>query len=204
MCSRMLCVLLATALFSTSQASIAAIQVTFTRLYDTNTTIPGRTDKFAALSEPAFDNDGSVVFMGRGPATTGDWGLYTDIGGVLRLVAGPNTPIPGGSGTFNDRLFRYWLDMGEIAFTNGTSSHGIYRYKDERIEVVADKNTIAPGTSLYFTNLLDDGFWPSISNGQIAFQGGTGINQRGIYLDNGKRQTNPVLACCRKIIDRVG
>jgi len=42
------------ALLAAAQTAFGEIQITFTKLYGTNTTIPGRTETFAAVSAPAW------------------------------------------------------------------------------------------------------------------------------------------------------
>lgn len=66
-----------------------------TRLYDTNTPIPGTSGTFTFLSQSAL-SAGRVAFSGQGPVD----GVYSDVGGNLDVIADQNTPVPGLSGTF--------------------------------------------------------------------------------------------------------
>lgn len=61
-----------------------------TRLYDTNTPIPGASGSFSFLSLTAF-SAGRVAFYGQGAMA----GVYSDISGQLDVIADLNTPAPG-------------------------------------------------------------------------------------------------------------
>jgi hypothetical protein len=101
---------------------------------DTNTPVPGEpvpgaTGKFIDFGVPSLDG-GNVAFIGfdfkDNGSGVGQEGIYTNIGGSLKVVADTNTPIPRGTGKF-----RYFsqplLDSGNVAFLGGSQgASGLY------------------------------------------------------------------------------
>ena len=67
---------------------------------DSNMVMPGTTNNFEWLTEPIIDGN-NVAFAG-GNRDTNENGIYTDLGGSVRVVADPNTQVPDGTGTFTD------------------------------------------------------------------------------------------------------
>jgi hypothetical protein len=89
---------LALALASFAAVPVPAQPITFMRIADTSTPVPGGSGNFQQLW-PASVQDGNILFQGAGSA--GQQGIYRyDAGGITRLVD-TSTPIPNGSGTFN-------------------------------------------------------------------------------------------------------
>ena len=74
-------------------ASGQAQDISFRKIVDTNTPIPGGTGNFPSLGVVPFLDAGTVVFSG--PFSLG---IYSDIGGTLNVVVDTNTPAPGGTG----------------------------------------------------------------------------------------------------------
>ncbi|MFM9994270.1 MAG: hypothetical protein ACKVU4_00555 [Phycisphaerales bacterium] len=83
-----------------------------TRLYDTNTPIPGATGSFSGLSQSAF-SDGRVVFYGQGSME----GIYSDVSGQLEVIANHNTLVPGFPGLTFSGFGNSAIDGGVVAFT---------------------------------------------------------------------------------------
>lgn len=74
------------------------VEGTLERIVDTDMTVPGSAESFGAVANPVLSG-GNLVFWGRTASTLRD-GVYTTIGGSLRVVADRNTPVPGGTGNF--------------------------------------------------------------------------------------------------------
>src|SRR5262245_42204208 len=66
----------------------------FTRVADTNTTVPGTSVRFQSFEVPSIDG-ATVGFVGSNN-TTGAAGVYTGSGGALSVVADRQTISPGG------------------------------------------------------------------------------------------------------------
>ena len=183
-----------------------ALPFTFTKIADTNTSIPGGTGNFTLFGAPSLET-GTVTFTDFGPS--GQTGFYSspiggplqatspptpggdmasfglDAGGQLaiftdeKVVANTSTPVPGELGTF----FSFFgsspsLDGGNVAFLGHSSSGnlGIYTDINGFLNVVADTGS---GNFLYFTGDL------SIDGEHVAFIGFDVFGQQGIYTNIG-------------------
>ena len=157
-----------------------AATFTFTKIADTNTSIPEGPGNFITFSPPVID-DGNVAFVGFGSSE--QQGIYTNIDSSLNVVADTNTPIPGGAGNFINFLFPS-LDNGNVAFTGEGSSRqfGIYTDIGGLLNVVADTSTPVPGGTGTF---LSFGTLPLLDNGNVAFRGSSVFEPQGIYTDTG-------------------
>lgn len=153
---------------------------------DQNTPIPGSTGNFTNFRMPSLDK-GNVVFVGDGAAGFGgaapQQGIYTNVGGSLKVVADQNIPIPGGTGNFTN-FANPLLDNGNVVFQGsdifnrslGVSQQGIYMTKvGGTLKVVADQNTAVPGGIGNFVTLGV----PSFDKGNVAFFGGFDLVQIG-------------------------
>jgi hypothetical protein len=115
-------------------------------------------------------------------------GIYlSDPDGTLRVVADSNTPVPGGTGSFNFFQFPPSLDDGSVAFFAasgpGFRLQGVYLADpDGALRVVADTNSPIPAGNGSFAFVGP----PSLDTGRVAFRGfGSGGSQVGMYLDIG-------------------
>jgi hypothetical protein len=157
-------------------AAASSLNISFQKIADTDTPIPGGGVNFTAFHAPALDGV-DVAFGGSGP---GVWGVFAHIGG-LGAVATTNTPIPGGTGNF-------WgagapsIDGGHVAFsgTGSGAQRGIYTDVGG-LHVVVNNNTLVPGTGATFQGLGA----PSLNAGNVAFIGTHLSGGYGIYVDNG-------------------
>jgi hypothetical protein len=152
--------------------AIGTPEIIFTRIADTTTPVPGGTGNFTGFLEPSLDN-GTVAFQGFGLSEAR--GIYAaDASGTLRLVADRNTPIPGGTGSF-ESFFPPSVDKnGSLAIHafGPSSQQGIYlAAPGEALRVIADRNTDIPGGTGNFTSFFGS---PSISSGKVAFTSGFG------------------------------
>ena len=156
----------------------------FTIIADPSMDAPGLDGTFENFREPAFDGN-DVVFWG---GTTGEQGVFTTRGGLLRVVADINTLEPR-EGIHNFAVFGDPdIDAGMIAFPGFASEFsGIYTDLDGQLSLVADNQTIIPGTpcpicipNTRFSSLGNRK--PSIREGRVAFAGGPHGNLTGVYL----------------------
>lgn len=179
-----------------SQGEAGAI--TFTKIADTNTPIPGGSGNFSftPVGFPASFNvfsgsvdDNTIAFQGFGPNSQS--GIYTSVGEELNVVVDTNTPIPNGSGNFGFGSFgesfgqTFSLDGDSIAFfglDSNSEQQGIYTSTGGMLNVVVDTTTPIPGSSGNF------GFFsgPSLDGDRIAFFGSdSNFEQQGIYTSVG-------------------
>ena len=99
---------------------------------------------------------------------------------IFTKIADFDTAVPNGTGNFGV-LGNPSLSHGKVTFIGASGSlSGIYMYDylTNQLEVVADKNTLAPGGTDNFTGFQGV---PSISSANIAFWGFRSGNREGIY-----------------------
>lgn len=128
------------------------------------------------------DTEG-MPFVGR--TREGKLGIYhTTPSRVERSMVKPQTPIPGGNGSFT--RFRFPSAVGEVLAFIGygvDNFKGVYRADRGSLVKVADVNTVAPGTEQRFHDFSYARVTP---NGGVAF---TGISTEGsgiYYWQNGE------------------
>jgi hypothetical protein len=162
------------------------VAITFTKIADTDTTVPGSPSNFEFFSIPSIAGE-NVVFKAA-EASSGEEGIYKSVGGALSVVADTTTPIPGGSGNFDVFYFNPAVDEeGRVAFYGWSYgivyTEGIYKSVGGSLSVVADLTTPIPGGSGNFD--IDFGR-PSIDGGNVVFPGDSGgVSTEGIYTDAG-------------------
>jgi hypothetical protein len=160
---------------------LSGFQVTFTKVADTFTPIPGASGTFAlGFFTPALDN-GRVAFYGEGEEVEG---IYTDVTGVLARVADKTTPLPG---NFGELVFELEpaIEAGNIVFlADGDEVSGVYLFHGGTLSVIADTNTAAPDTSGNFESFgfLDK---PAMHDGQVVFVGDGPDLHSGVYRYSG-------------------
>lgn len=144
---------------------------------DANTVPPGETTALSGYT--AFSFDGTRTLFGARVGFTGRYAIYLDDGGVLSVVASPQTPIPGGIGTFD--IFQ-GLSLSSVAAAfigsgpagSGGRDQGVYKSVGGVLELVADESSAVPGgmgNLNSFTHVRIDGQ-------TVAFRSRGG---RGIY-----------------------
>ncbi len=106
-------------------------------------------------------------------------GLYLADGASVSLVADTNTPIPGGVGNFggfglSNSSGRPSMSGDDIVFTgngdldaSGRLQSGIYGRIGGSLTVIADRNTLIPGTSTLFGGFEGPA---DLRDGQVAFR----------------------------------
>jgi hypothetical protein len=110
-------------------------------------------------------------------------------GATFTLVADTQTAVPGGTGTFSLFGDARAIEGGRIVFVGLDSAvaSGIYSYQAGLLNVVADTNTIVPGTSDTFSDFFDvasdrstvafTAGWPGPGGG-CSFSGSEGVFTR--------------------------
>lgn len=151
---------------------------------DTSTAIPGG-DFGAFTGFLDFDRSmpsthgGNVAFYGFRNGTPFR-GIYTEVQGVLGVVANQDTLTPNSTGTFKG-FSHPAMDGIRVAFIGKDESNlpGIYVNDEDSLRVVADLGTLPPDGSSLFTEFES----PSISpdGGAVVFHGKAGQTLRGIY-----------------------
>ena len=140
------------------------------RIADLNTAIPGGTGNFVSFigSDPCISGT-NVAFIGTGSG--GQQGVYHRLAppDPMIPIVDVNTPVPGGSGNFN-QFFNIALDGTNLAFVGGVFSQegdnsiltqqGVYVFQlSASLSRIADFNTLVPGgntTFLGFGNVAID------------------------------------------------
>jgi hypothetical protein len=184
---------LSVCLLVSSQAQ--AIDISFTKVVDTNSPVPNGTDTsrftYFFYSAPSLDN-GSIAFVANGILSTepfqvvgpqGVLGIYTNLGGTLNVLADTRTKVPGSTRNF----FSFGspsLKNGSVAFagslSQGSPTQGIYTSINGALNTVADVNTPVPGSTDNFGYLTA----PSIDNERVAFlRSGLGFPIEGVYTN---------------------
>jgi hypothetical protein len=154
---------------------------------DESTPIPGGSGNFGGFNDPSI-GDGNVAFRGSLASDGYMPGIYSQVGGVLNVVADTSTPIPGGSSNFGGFSGDPSISSGNVAFRGSLASDGdmpgIYSRVGGALNVVADTGTPIPGGSSNFGGFFGD---PSISGANVAFGGAMGGDgyMPGIYTHVG-------------------
>ncbi len=148
---------------------------------DTDTAIPGGTGNFTFFTDTSIDG-GEVAFSGAS-GDLSQQGVYTDVGGSLRVVADLNTAIPGGTGNF-DIFTNPSIDGGDVAFSGfgfGSGSDfegGLYvEVGGMLFEVIAAGDTLDGKT----VEVIGSGE-ESLSGDQVAFFAGFTDGTEGIFI----------------------
>lgn len=133
--------------------SVFADGVSLSRVLDTSAAIPLAGGSFAGFSQASMDG-GEIVFFADRSLPNGRGIYLRQADGAIVLVADLATSIPSGSGDFV-KLDRYWpvLRNGRIIFCGEGDSgqDGVYSWIDGGLAVVADTQTVIPGSSQTFT-----------------------------------------------------
>ncbi len=129
---------------------------------------------------------GSFGLKGGGPSISGEnvaflasASVYAYINGELRVIADHETPAPGTTGTFGAFPVSPVIRGENVGFGAGTNiGGGVFAYIDGVIQLIADRNTPAPGheeTTFDGFFLVDrpnfdgEGVRPAISGENVVF-----------------------------------
>lgn len=169
-----------------------AAQVTFKKIVDTATAIPGGSGTFEALPANPCISGSDLAFAGTG--MSGQAGVYAVMNNMLAVVADTNTPLPGGIDPFAFTAgFPNPSCSGDSVIFKGLGSgiqQGIYALISGSLEVVADTHTAIPDGTGNFVSYPGSPIFPGspiypgqpvISGNDAVFLGmGTG-GQEGVY-----------------------
>lgn len=165
-------------MFLVSDAALGGV-ITFRKIADTDTPIPGGTGNFTALDIAPSLSSGNVAFLGEG--SSDQVGIYIDVGGTLSVVADTSTPIPDGTGSFTS-FGTASLDGQDVSFKgDGTDQSGIYARIGGSLGTIADLSTSIPAGTGQFTGFGT--YPPSIDGGTVVFAASGSSSQSGIYAD---------------------
>jgi hypothetical protein len=165
---------------------------------DLNTSIPGKDSlKFSGFTSPSIDGS-NVAFLGAGPESDTDIGVYVNAGGTLWEIADANTDIPEGTGKFNFFLSAFpSADSDQVAFvggrvdfsTNPATIHEMGVYLSGNVSsgpsslgVVVDTSDFIPSSGSPNKNFGLFAY-PSLNGDSVAFIGADGMDPTimGIY-----------------------
>jgi hypothetical protein len=143
--------------------------------------IPEGVGTFNTLGGLARDG-ADTAFVGTGSG--GQQGVYTRIGGVLKMVADTSTTVPGDTSPFDFiKGTSPCFNQGRLVFGGGTGSEGsptrlgIYRHHGGELKRVVDSSMTLPGSSSTFTDFGG----ASSRGGRLAFQASGSGGEEGIY-----------------------
>ncbi len=177
--------LLTIGVFGLGAALSGAQGITFTRIADTNTTIPGGVGTFISLSQPSL-NDGDVAFLGSGaipPGCITGEGIYRARNGTLQAIADGCTAMPGCPLLFVG-FSQPALGAGGATFSGaanyaGFNCRGIYsRNGNGPLTIVADPATPDPGGFGFLTEF----FFVGREGRTIGFSAWTTLGGPAVYI----------------------
>lgn len=167
-------------------SALAQVRITFDKIVDTATAIPGSDSYFRSLATPALAA-GDVAFNGGGGPDAGCAfeGIYIHRDGELHVIANNCTPIPGCPGGLDFVGFSQpALGGGQVTFTGAaayarTYCRGIYTWDENAgLTIAADPSTPDPGGY----GQLSDFFTVSRDDEALGFTAWTSMCTHGIYL----------------------
>ena len=158
-----------------------------TVVVDANTLAPGETGTFGNLAGIPGRDDGMTFFIAFTEAVS-NLGVYkANSDATFKVVADLDTAIPDGSLTFgcpspfcNGPIAFEGIstDQGNVAFTGGGGTSGrfeeggIFKWVDGELILVANNNTLIPGTSITFGGFgVSSNFRVAIGGSDVAFVG---------------------------------
>jgi hypothetical protein len=158
---------------------VAAQPITFERIANTTTPIPGGTGNFNFFTFPVI-SEGRVAFQGAGSGS--QTGIYTSSAGVLSAAYTQQTPIPSGTGNFNSVSLPA-VQGPNMVFIGGGSANqeGVFTDIGGSLQAVANLNTPIPGGTGNFTAFGAGFGLPVLSGGSVAFGAAGSGTQGGIY-----------------------
>jgi hypothetical protein len=152
-----------------------------TKAADTTDPIPGGAGAFESVEFPLIDDRGRVIFAGWGAG--GQQGIYSWEGGATSALADRSTPIPGGTGTFEDFDFRRSHPSaagGAVLFRalGSGGQEGIYLLRGGSLDRVI---AVPDGLDGKAVSFLSIGPW-SLAGGAIAFTAAFSDGSSAVYI----------------------
>jgi hypothetical protein len=151
----------------------AGTTITFAKVADSATAVPGGSGSFPAVSFGIPSVDGGAIVFSAG--FSANHGIYSDAGGSLHAVVTSGEAIPGGTGGFVT-LDPQHFEGGVVPFRGSGSAGQFGIYSAPALSGgttrVADLNTAIPdGTG----NFPDLGGAPDFSAGEYVFRSTVGV-----------------------------
>jgi hypothetical protein len=160
-------------------APAVAQPITFERIANTTTPIPGGTGNFNFFTFPVIAG-GRVAFHGGGSG--GQEGIYSSTGGVVSLNYGQQTPIPGGTGNFTGFSLPALASNNLVFYGEGTANQqGVYTDIGGSLQAVANLGTPIPGGTGNFASFGGPSGQPVLNGASVAFGASGSGTQLGIY-----------------------
>lgn len=170
--------------------STCCAQFSFTRIVDTSTAIPNGTGNFQGFSSTDVPtiSQGSVLFNGFGSAQQQGIYSFPVTSGTGIRIADRTSVIPGSSSTTFNSLQNPVVKNGTVTLMGFTAnSAGIFAYPASggAGTVIADRNTLIPGTTEAIFSLVTDS--TSFDGNRVVFRATTqsGLINVLSFLPNG-------------------
>jgi len=170
----------------------AATEFQFTKIADSDTSMPGTGGSFGRLYQPAIDGD-VVAFRGAdGTAFDSLKGLYTAAasGGALTVVADFATPVPGTMDGFYS-IDAASIDAGRVAF-HGTANTGPPIFTLIEDGLFSDRSGVLGAVATDATYSSFGNVAPFFDDGAILFYVVRYGGGRALVLDDGVTQAEVV------------
>lgn len=162
-------------------------QITFTKIAETGTAVPGTGGTFRDFTTAALSG-GQIAFGGRNNSFTS--GLYSWSAGTITRIADETQAIPSGSGNYI-QFFSPSASGANAAYTatgptqgGDPSQVGVYARIGGTVTVIADRNTPFPGAGANFTLPTTSGN-PLVVGNSVAFWGTTAGGANGVFINQG-------------------
>jgi hypothetical protein len=142
-----------------------------------NTSIPGVSQGFVAITSPSADGD-KIAFRGVSNVGGND-GIYLSTPAGVQVIADTNTLVPGTNRKFTsfNAPGHVVLEGNQVAFlANDEQGGGVYWFDGQQLRTIANYQRSIPegvGSYDYFDEV-------SLNNGTVYFEGGNGTTQ-GVY-----------------------
>ncbi|MGB0578149.1 MAG: DUF7453 family protein [Limisphaerales bacterium] len=159
--------------------NVTAASLTFTKVADTGTTIPGGTGNFTAFGNATAVHDGHVVFQARGDNSQS--GIYHWANSTLSKVADKNDSVPNGTGTFSFlSFFAFSVLDGRVLFQGaGTGGeNGLYAWNGGTLTKLVDHTDAIPAGFGNYTSFR----LPFQAGDSVAFIGYGPNSHVGAYV----------------------
>ncbi len=151
-------------------------QVTFELIADYDTVEPDGSSTFTSLGQRPVLDGNTIVFSGND-------GIYADFGAGMTTIVDSGTPIPGGGNFVGTSDHSIGVQGTTVAFDgiDTVSRKGIYLNSNGIIQTIADEDTAVPNN----TGTFEDFRYPSLDNGNVAFEAWDDSWDGGIYTNLG-------------------
>ena len=161
--------------------AVSADAVTFERIADTSTAVPGGGAAFTGFGRPSL-SAGNVAFRG---SDAGTLGVYADRGAGLERIVAEGDAVPGG-GTFGKFFSSVVADGSDVYFSTGVTgvpfsgSNFVYRETGGAVSQYADGSVTVPGLGS-----VRVAFNRSARDGTVGIAGSAGPATPVVYTTDG-------------------